>query len=234
MQQFSFFDAALLEDLIQFVDIGVTVREGNIEKALAAITDRVEQDEPTIVVIDSFKAIGELLQERTQARTFVYDLSVHMASWGATTLLVGEYRDEDLGTWPEFVGGRSKSHKFRQPERCVMRRFAGRIPHDGRRERDCRGGAELAGRTGAQVAGWRTGWPEPEEARRIGLQQRKGPGVRSSEPSVVRGWTLFDARRCRPGPAGSSRFWPTSGGLRSPDPVRQSGVWPAVLPLPVV
>jgi circadian clock protein KaiC len=103
MQQFSFFDAGLLDELVQFVDIGATVREGDIEKTLAAITDRVEQDEPAIVVIDSFKAIGELLQERTQARTFVYDLSVHMASWGATTFLVGEYLDEDLGTWPEFA-----------------------------------------------------------------------------------------------------------------------------------
>ncbi len=103
MQQFSFFDARRLEDLVQFVDIGATVREGDIEKTLAAITDRVEQNEPTIVVIDSFKAVGELLGERKQARTFVYDLSVHMASWGATTLLVGEYLDEDLGTWPEFA-----------------------------------------------------------------------------------------------------------------------------------
>jgi circadian clock protein KaiC len=103
MQQFAFFDAGLLDDLVQFVDIGATVREGGIEKTLAAITDRVEQDEPTVVVIDSFKAIGELLEDRIQARTFVYDLSVHMASWGATTLLVGEYLDEDLGTWPEFA-----------------------------------------------------------------------------------------------------------------------------------
>ena len=103
MQHFAFFDAGLLDELVQFVDIGATVREGDIEKTLVAITDRVEQDEPAIVAIDSFKAIGELLQERTQARTFVYDLSVHMASWGATTFLVGEYLDEDLGTWPEFA-----------------------------------------------------------------------------------------------------------------------------------
>jgi circadian clock protein KaiC len=103
MQQFAFFNATLLENLVQFIDIGGTVRGGDVEKTLAAITDRVEQDEPTVVVIDSFKAIGELLQERVQARTFVYDLSVHMASWGATTLLVGEYVDEDLAKWPEFA-----------------------------------------------------------------------------------------------------------------------------------
>ena len=103
MQQFSFFDAQLLEELVQFVDIGSTVREGGVEKTLLAITDRVERHEPTIVAIDSFKAIGDLLRERVNARTFVHDLSVHMASWGATTLLVGEYLDEDLGKWPEFA-----------------------------------------------------------------------------------------------------------------------------------
>ncbi|MEO5730540.1 MAG: ATPase domain-containing protein, partial [Byssovorax sp.] len=103
MQQFSFFDARLLEDMIQFVDLGATVRRGDAVKMLASITERVEQDEPDLVVIDSFKAMGELLPERIHARTFVYDLAVHMASWGATTLLIGEYLDADFGTWPEFA-----------------------------------------------------------------------------------------------------------------------------------
>jgi circadian clock protein KaiC len=103
MQQFSFFDARLLDEHVHFIDIGSTVRAGDVEKTLLAITDRVEEHEPAIVGIDSFKAIGELLRERVNARTFVYDLSVHMASWGATTLLVGEYLDDDLGKWPEFA-----------------------------------------------------------------------------------------------------------------------------------
>lgn len=103
MQQFSFFDPALFEDRIQFVDLGGIVRNAGADSTLSAITDRVEQEEPFVVVIDSFKAIGDLLTGRAQARTFVYDLAVHMASWGATTLLVGEYVDADLGAYPEFA-----------------------------------------------------------------------------------------------------------------------------------
>jgi circadian clock protein KaiC len=34
---------------------------------------------------------------------FVYDLAVGMAAWAATTLLVGEYAAEEIGTAPEFA-----------------------------------------------------------------------------------------------------------------------------------
>jgi KaiC/GvpD/RAD55 family RecA-like ATPase len=37
------------------------------------------------------------------ARTLTYDLAVQMASWGATTLLVGEYAAADAGQLPEFA-----------------------------------------------------------------------------------------------------------------------------------
>jgi circadian clock protein KaiC len=103
MQHFSFFQPALMNDLIQILDIGATVREGDVERTLTSITDRVEENEPDVVVIDSFKAVGDLLADRSRARIFVYDLAVHMVSWGATTLLVGEYLDDHVGTSPEFA-----------------------------------------------------------------------------------------------------------------------------------
>ena len=36
-------------------------------------------------------------------RTFVYDLAVHMAGWGATSLLVGEYTEAEIATVAEFA-----------------------------------------------------------------------------------------------------------------------------------
>jgi len=55
------------------------------------------------VAIDSFKAIHDLLPSAAQGRAFVYDLSVAMAAWGATTLLVGEYTPEHINVAPEFA-----------------------------------------------------------------------------------------------------------------------------------
>jgi circadian clock protein KaiC len=96
MQQFSFFDEDAVGKQVVFVDLGSVVRGRNAEDTLTSISDRVEAEEPAIVIIDSFKAMRDLLSDTPSIRTFVYDLAVHMAGWGATTLFVGEYSREEI------------------------------------------------------------------------------------------------------------------------------------------
>lgn len=103
MQGFRFFDAAMLGDRVKMVDLGSALRSHDPEAALGIVTERVEEDEPDLVVIDSFKALHDLSEQRLRTRTLTYDLAVHMASWGATTLLVGEYGPEDVRDLPEFA-----------------------------------------------------------------------------------------------------------------------------------
>jgi circadian clock protein KaiC len=103
VQAFSFFDPGLTEDRIAFIDLGSALRDGGPEKALQPLIDRVESEGADLVVIDSFKAIHDLLPGSAASRMFVYDLAVGMAAWGATTLLVGEYTVEEIGTAPEFA-----------------------------------------------------------------------------------------------------------------------------------
>jgi circadian clock protein KaiC len=103
MQQFSFFDAEAVGERVTFVDLGSVIRSRSVEDTLEAINSRVEREEPAIVVIDSFKAARELLNDSQAIRTFVYDLAVHMAGWGAATLLVGEYTAEEIAHFAEFA-----------------------------------------------------------------------------------------------------------------------------------
>ncbi len=103
MQQFSFFDEKLIGKEVVFVDLGSAVRSRNADLALETIVSRVEQEEPALVVIDSFKAMHDLFPDTGAARTFVYDLAVHMASWGASTLFVGEYTDDEIAQFAEFA-----------------------------------------------------------------------------------------------------------------------------------
>jgi circadian clock protein KaiC len=103
MRLFSFFDVALVDDRITFVDLGSEMRRDGVEPALATARARVERDDPDIVAIDSFRAIHDLLSDPARGRSCVYDLAVHLASWGATTLLVGEYAPGDLPAYPEFA-----------------------------------------------------------------------------------------------------------------------------------
>ncbi len=103
MQGFKFFDPRLLDDRVRIVDLGSTLRAHDPETALATVAERVEEGEPDLVVIDSFKALHDLSDQPLRTRTLTYDLAVQMASWGATTLLVGEYAAADAAQLPEFA-----------------------------------------------------------------------------------------------------------------------------------
>jgi circadian clock protein KaiC len=102
MQQFSFFDESMLAQKIVFADLGAAIRKG-AEATLHEIASRVEREQPAVVVIDSFKAIRDIAGEPVALRTFVYDLAVHIAGWGATSLLVGEYTEADEASSAEFA-----------------------------------------------------------------------------------------------------------------------------------
>lgn len=102
MQGFEFFDLALLEERITFVDLGAAIR-GGAEATVAALTSRIQALEPDFVAIDSFRSIGELLRAPGSARPFIYDLANQIAGWGATTLLVGEYARAEFPAFAEFA-----------------------------------------------------------------------------------------------------------------------------------
>jgi circadian clock protein KaiC len=101
MQHFDFFDATLLDKQIIMRDFGAAVRDG-AKAVLAQLEALVAEAEPDFVVIDSFKVLAELLTKEPNGRAMMYDLAVQMAGWGATALLVGEYRQEELNATPEF------------------------------------------------------------------------------------------------------------------------------------
>jgi circadian clock protein KaiC len=102
MQTLDFFDAAVLEKNIVLCDLGGAIRKGSGE-TLAEIARRVELHEPSLVAIDSFRAVTELLPDVATSRHFVYEAANHMTGWGATVLLVGEYLREEQARFAEFA-----------------------------------------------------------------------------------------------------------------------------------
>jgi circadian clock protein KaiC len=104
MQQFSFFDESLIAtNHVVIADLGSIIRRKGVGETLTEITARVEHEEPAVVVIDSFKALRDLLGDSAAMRTFVYDLAVHLSAWGAVTLLVGEYTPDEMASLSEFA-----------------------------------------------------------------------------------------------------------------------------------
>jgi len=103
MQKLTFFDEDAIGKQLIFVDLGSVTRSQDADAILDAIASRVEREEPALVVIDSFKALRDTLGDAPTIRRFAYDLAVHIAGWGAATLLVGEYTDEEMATYAEFA-----------------------------------------------------------------------------------------------------------------------------------
>lgn len=103
LSQFSFFDASKLDGGgIQFIDLGVILRNEGLEHASSLIMARVKKAKPAIVVIDSFKAFDDLAKSKEELRKFGYELAVNLMAWETTTFLLGEYAPHDFQTNPLF------------------------------------------------------------------------------------------------------------------------------------
>jgi circadian clock protein KaiC len=94
-QQFSFFDAAKINESIRFVNLSDDVSTGNFDEVLARIIKEVAASSPGLVFVDSFRSV--MLEARNQPQgtlslqQFIQQLGIHLSSWQATTFLVGEY-----------------------------------------------------------------------------------------------------------------------------------------------
>lgn len=102
-QQYGFFDSSRIDSSVYFADLSTAaIKEGG-RGALRVITEHVERLNPSLIVVDSFRAIEDLATAAGEWRFFTHNLSVNMASWQCTTILVGEYAEREVGFGPEFT-----------------------------------------------------------------------------------------------------------------------------------
>ena len=103
LSQFSFFDAEKLgPGGVQFIDLGVIMRTEGLAHASKLIMEQVKKVKPAIVVIDSFKVFDDLARSPGELRKFDYELAINLMAWEVTTLLLGEYGPQSIGSNPLF------------------------------------------------------------------------------------------------------------------------------------
>lgn len=103
LQAFSFYDPAAFGSSVVYRDVGGFLREHPTPELLEEIMRLVEEVQPAILCIDSFKAIRDLMPAQEDFRRFCYDLSVRLASAACTTILLGEYDDVEAAEGAEFA-----------------------------------------------------------------------------------------------------------------------------------
>ncbi|MHB1416492.1 MAG: ATPase domain-containing protein [Chloroflexota bacterium] len=103
-QQMSFYDPAKVGEAVRFINLSDIAAAGDLAKVLEEIVRTVEEADPRIVVVDSFRTLvrtadgGELVLQG-----FVQGLALHLTSWQATTFLLGEYGGGEQGDNPVFT-----------------------------------------------------------------------------------------------------------------------------------
>ena len=102
-QQYTFFDPAKLSGSIRFINLSQVVLEQNLGAVLKEITDEVEKANPAVVVVDSFRTMVRRPESDMELQSFIQRLALFLASWQATTFLIGEYAEDELRDNPIFT-----------------------------------------------------------------------------------------------------------------------------------
>jgi circadian clock protein KaiC len=103
-QQFSFFDVSKVGSCIRYVNLADDLRAGDFSGVLARILREVEAFSPSLVFVDSFRSVVQSARGGEEGANdlqhFMQELCAHMASWQATTFLIGEYTQSDVEVNP--------------------------------------------------------------------------------------------------------------------------------------
>ena len=103
-QQFEFFDTAKVGKSVRYVNLADDLRSGDFAGVLARIMSEVASFGPGLVFVDSFRSLmqtgGTGSDGVAQLHHFVQELGARMATWQATTFLIGEYNQSDVDANP--------------------------------------------------------------------------------------------------------------------------------------
>ena len=105
-QQFTFFNPARLNTAIRFINLSQVVLEKDLNAVLDEIVREVESSNPSLVLVDSFRTVVRKAQgaaSDVELQGFIQQLALHLASWQATTFLVGEYVESEIRDNPVFT-----------------------------------------------------------------------------------------------------------------------------------
>ena len=98
LKDFAFFDPESLGPMVEYIHVGDFLgpsHQDGLEGLISEIVRKTLDEEPSIVVVDSAKMLGDFADQR-ELRRALYDLTGRFARTGTVLLLLGEYTPEEL------------------------------------------------------------------------------------------------------------------------------------------
>ena len=102
-QHYSFFDEAKVGTAVRFVNLSAEAMDHDLGSIMKHMIAEVEQVNPAIVIVDSFRTVAHASDSESQLQEFVQRLALHLTGWQATTFLVGEYDLDEAHGNPIFT-----------------------------------------------------------------------------------------------------------------------------------
>jgi circadian clock protein KaiC len=102
-QSLSFFKLDLVGESVYYDELGSVLEEQGLAGTLEKIKKLIFQYKPSILVIDSFKALHSYASSSKEIRTFMHNLAGILTAYPVSTFWVGEYNRDEIGIQPEFA-----------------------------------------------------------------------------------------------------------------------------------
>jgi circadian clock protein KaiC len=125
LEQFDFFVPEALGSTVEYLHLGDLIRSRKLDGLTSLVSEVVRktmEEQPSVVVIDSAKALRDFTSER-ELRLAFYDLTSRLAHTDAALLLLGEYTSGEIGGGVEFSLADSIIQLSYEPREPVDRRW---------------------------------------------------------------------------------------------------------------
>jgi circadian clock protein KaiC len=102
-QRLGFFDVEKIGNSVLYDDLGAELAAGGPGVLVPRVLDAIKQLSPSIIVIDSFKAVHDLAGSTMEMRRIVSELAGVLSAYDVTAFLLGEYTQDNIECYPEFA-----------------------------------------------------------------------------------------------------------------------------------
>lgn len=102
-QTLSFFDADAIGSSVVYEDLSGALLNGGLAAVQGRLSDILRDVRPALLVIDSFRALTAFAAHPAELRTFIAELAGRLTALRVTSLWIGEYESDEIGSAPEFA-----------------------------------------------------------------------------------------------------------------------------------
>jgi circadian clock protein KaiC len=102
-QRLAFFEVDKIGTKVLYDDLGGELLVHGPSMLVSHVLEAIKRLSPSIIVIDSFKAVHDLASGTREMRRLVSELAGVLAAYSVTAFLLGEYTQENIEAYPEFA-----------------------------------------------------------------------------------------------------------------------------------